>query len=238
MSKSSDGAGQAPRPAHGAITVDLVSQRRLEAEKGLVPPALRLAPAAVSDWFAHRVARQPRDLRRHVQRLHHHIKNRDALACCAALADLFLVLGAHGEPLRRHMLEHARGLLPAAAEAWFRAHLEDGLPPHAPLPLPCPSVLWSGATGRTDLVASAAPVPARTPGASAEDTLEEANQLIFAGRLAEAHALLAAATAQAPADTELRQLLDKLSAHIREADSAPGAAAPRPEHRPPEPSRP
>ena len=64
-----------------------------------------------ASFFAARSARTPENLLNHVQRIMHHIQQKNSEGVYGALMDLFIALKNHGPDLRERMLKYARPLL-------------------------------------------------------------------------------------------------------------------------------
>jgi hypothetical protein len=74
--------------------------------------------------LAHTIARRPKDLRLHVERILLYAESGDP-NIIGALGDLFLVLGDKGLPLRRRMLALARPLLNRTDQHRLQGLLRD-----------------------------------------------------------------------------------------------------------------
>lgn len=106
----------------------------------------------VSDALAHHVARCPRDLRCHVQRVLLHQLQGQGEALFAALLDIFIVLGASGYALRERLSRVSASLLSNQQRDFFTSHMASGISAgeiHPPAPL---SRLSLGASGSFDFI--------------------------------------------------------------------------------------
>jgi len=172
---------------------------------------LRLVPPAGTEntgaFLAHQVARSPQDLRAHVQRILLHVRQRNPDETFGALIDLFVVLGAQGQPLRQRMLASAAPILHEDHARILRRTLADtGLgTAHLPrFPVTPASVLTTGARGSAALVERIAPAEP-----TSGDTVEEARSHLEYGQVEEARALLEQAVLNEPRRRELhRELLE------------------------------
>lgn len=79
----------------------------------LAPSCPGAGLAVVTTYLGYRLQRTPNDLRLHVRRTLCAHEARDASAVCAALVDLFCVLGDKGLDLRRTLLERVADVLTA-----------------------------------------------------------------------------------------------------------------------------
>lgn len=166
----------------------------------------------LTGYFAHCVARDPRDLRSHVRRilLERETGNGDGLY--AALIDLFIALGRQGGPLRRRMLEQSKECLESIQYQLLRGAYAEGLDAMS-APVAVGSVLGRGLEGRLDMVR-----PAREKPADARDVLLEAREYMEYSQLDEARALLERAALEEPERLEL--LLELLDIYRSTRDEA------------------
>jgi hypothetical protein len=84
-------------------------------------------PAAAAEFLDREVAREPRALKRHVQRVLLHVHEGDAGRLQAALIDAFIALGASGRALKRRLLAYAWPLLNSTQRGLFCRALAAGL---------------------------------------------------------------------------------------------------------------
>ena len=179
---------------------------------------LTLPEAVRSQWLgdalAHLVARTPKDLRRHVQRvlLHHAQGQGDALY--AALIDLFIVLGAAGYALRERLFKASASLLSNDQQQFLVSHMDIGVlagDMHLPAPR---SRLSLGATGSFDFITrdSSQKRDERSP-------IEQANDYISYGQLDLAQATLEQALIENPNDDQVCVELIQLFQHTRDIEA-------------------
>jgi len=137
-----------------------VEEHAAAIEVSLLPPTRRLlrdfpVPGLERSYLRHleqRIARNPRDLLSHVRRVYLADALCDADAITGALADLFLVLGRQGRPLRRRMLNLAGAQLTTEQFGFFVAHLEHGLDENEAIPDISQSRLSKRVIGTTRIV--------------------------------------------------------------------------------------
>lgn len=165
--------------------------------------AIRLAShhrnTSVEDFFAHQVARQPKDLLSHVQRINLFLQQQDGSRAYGALLDLFIVLGEKGVELRRRMLALAEPLLSESQRNALAERLKIGLSALDAVPIAPESVLSKGIRGSTRLV--------HRPGEGAAeylDPLEEARSCLEYGQVDQARSLLEEAVLREPWRSELQ----------------------------------
>lgn len=153
-------------------------------------------PAA--DFLAHLIAREPANLRAHVQRIGISLERRSGGDLYAALLDLFFALGPRGTPLRRRMLRAADQVLAPHHAAFLYVSLMGGLSATAPHPAARGSVLTRSVTGSLTAVSRReGPAPARSL------PLEEARTYVAEGDVEAARLVLEEALAADPADADL-----------------------------------
>lgn len=76
-----------------------------------------------------RVARNPRDILSHVNRINALLERQDGDACFGALVDLNIALGANGYALRKSLLARTHAILSEPQQIFLYQHLESGLKP-------------------------------------------------------------------------------------------------------------
>lgn len=103
------------------------------------------------DYFWHRIARDPQDLRSHVRRIFLNYEHGQAADLFAALLDLFIALHNKGASLRGRLLESSRAKLDSEAYRLLRATLPDGMVA-AKAPFVPGSFLCQGAEGALQCV--------------------------------------------------------------------------------------
>ena len=168
---------------------------------------------SVSDFFAHQVARDPTDLRRHVQRINFFLTNNNGPAAYGAIVDLFITLGRKGTALRHRMLLIAFPVLSQEQRNALEGCLENGLSPLDQVPLSSESILGKGIRGTTRLVDRAA-----TPAQSSRDLLEEARSRLEYGQVDEARRVLEKAVLLDPSREDLH--LGLLEIYVRSKEYA------------------
>lgn len=167
---------------------------------------------AAGDFLAHAVARQPANLRAHVQRIALAVDTADSEETWSALVDLYMALGPRGIELRRGMLYATRRLLPPGHELFLRERLLTGLAPHDPHPPAPGSMLTKGVTGTLHAVE-------RTAGAAADriDPLVDAREYLNEGNVTAAQHILEDALVANPARPDLAGDLLNIYWHARDA---------------------
>ena len=153
-----------------------------------------------ADFLAHAIARQPADLRRHVQRIHLHLENRRPQALSAALLDLFIGLGGNGRPLRERLLNKSASVLDPADHAFLQQHLSTGLAANDALPDLAESMLSKGITGNAPAIISAA-----VGNQSERDYIAESQSYIEYGQLELAKSTLEEGILRQPDQLQLHQ---------------------------------
>ncbi len=129
-------------------------------EVSLLPKSRKLlrdfpAPGLEQPYLRHleqRVLRNPRDLLSHVRRLFIASDLGDVAATEGALADLFIILGSRGKPLRTRLLEQVADKLSTERRAFFYSHLEGGLDVNEAMPNLPQSRLSRRIVGTTQIV--------------------------------------------------------------------------------------
>jgi hypothetical protein len=116
---------------------------------GLDFPENRRSPALLTR-YSYAVTRQEKNLRLHVQRIRLAAALDASETLAEALADLFIVLGIHGQSLRERMLEYAGPHIP---ECWQET-LKRGREIDSRTPLPGRSRLTLGRQGRSNFIES------------------------------------------------------------------------------------
>lgn len=153
----------------------------------------------LGSWLAQQVARSPRRLDLHVQRIVLHAEQGSVVQLMASLVDLFIVLGNAGHGLRKRLLDANRRRLPADMETFLQTHLSEALAPDTPLPMELPwSRLSLGLSGVSRLVSR------EQLSTSPHQPLEMAQNLLNDGNINEAMALLEQALMKTPDDSALQ----------------------------------
>lgn len=105
------------------------------------------------EHLAKRIARNPRDLRVHTQRVLAFHQRQRAEPCYASLVDLFAVLGERGIELRRNLLHKCRDTITLGQYDFLSSHIEKGLLDKDILTnMPIGSRLHNGAGGTQEIV--------------------------------------------------------------------------------------
>jgi len=104
-----------------------------------------------TDYLARQVARNPDNLRNHVQRINLHIKLQDKEGTYSALLDLFIAVGKKGSTLKIRMLGRSKSLLVLKNFKALRNKLNQEIKATTIMPLATHSVLGMGLTGTTNL---------------------------------------------------------------------------------------
>lgn len=168
--------------------------------RGLTP-AGEMASEANGDYLAHWLARHPRDLFRHAQRVSLHGARGDGDQAYAALLDLFIALGEKGRPLRERLLKQVWRLLSPEKRAVLERGLESGISRVHRLGDVPGSVLGRPIQGRLDMVRRQDAVDA------GRSYLEEARALIADSLIDEARSVLEQALLEDPEDAEVAEEL-------------------------------
>lgn len=156
----------------------------------------------LADYFCHRIARDPQDLRSHVRRIFLTCESGLAEEIFPALIDLFIALGKNGTNLRRRMLEFSRAHLGGPEYNLLRDALATGLNA-ATLPFTPGSVLCQGIEGTLQCVR-----PAAEAVGTSRDPLVEAREFLEYSQLDEARGVLEQAVLHQPQRADLhRELL-------------------------------
>lgn len=164
-----------------------------------------------ANYFISRSARNPRDLRNHVQRINHQIQQKNPDGVYGALLDLFIILKDRGRPLRERMLKSARQLL---RDEWFETlnqRLDRGITELDAMPLSHSSILSKGCAGSRRLVEKI--------GDSAAldwDTLQEARSYLEYGQVDQAQSLLETAILQGSLRLDIHKDLLEIYKHARD----------------------
>lgn len=167
----------------------------------------------LADSLAHRVARQPKDLRSHVQRimLHQHPDQQDALF--AALLDLFIALGNKGLALRKRLLQTSASLVNSTQFEFLSARLDSGMSSNEMHPPALRSRLSQGSTGSVKFIL-------RNINNQQQDlrpALEQALDFLNYGQLNQAQQTLEQALIEDPSDMAIAQELADLYTHTRDS---------------------
>lgn len=137
-------------------------------------------------FISSEVARDPFNLRKHVQRIYLAYDSGDQDLLFGGLVDLWIALGDKGRDLREAMLDIARRKLADDQFAFLSRSLANGLSSKQPLPLVSGSVLDEGFIGTADIV-KRAPAASVAEGA---DPVAEAIALLDEGHVYPAREIL------------------------------------------------
>lgn len=133
---------------------------------------------AIGDYLAHAVARNPGDLRSHVQRVYLHLRGDDRQALSGALLDLYIGLGEKGRPLRARLLKECSAKIEDTLCEFLQAHIEQGIGRFEATPEIADAMLARGvSSGRVVIQASGSAAEVR------RDYLAEAESHIECGQL-------------------------------------------------------
>jgi len=110
--------------------------------------------AKIIDFLANEVARKPKDLRLHTQRLFQHLEYKDSESVYGVLLDLFIALGNQGLPIKKRMLNLSKPFLSEKQIEVFRAH-HGLIEPQTPVLTSIHSILSLGYTGTNKLLYNA-----------------------------------------------------------------------------------
>ncbi len=176
-----------------------------EIEVSLLPKTRKLlrsfpAPGLEQAYLRHleqRILRNPRDLLSHVRRLFVASDVGDVEATEGALADLFIILGSRGAPLRTRLLKLVANDLSAAHRSFFRLHLGSGLDPNKAMPQLPQSRLSKHIVGTTQIVVRSG------ESACADGSVDLARESMENGRYDMAQAVLEGALETDPGDREV-----------------------------------
>lgn len=184
-------------------------------EVSLLPKTRKLlrdfpAPGLEQPYLRHleqRLSRNPRDLLSHVRRLLVANQVRDVAGSEGALADLFIVLGSRGKPLRTRLLKLIADTLTTEHRAFFEAHLESGLDANEAMPDLPQSRLSRRIAGTTEIVVRLGEEDLT------ERSVDLARESLQSGRYDMAQAVLEGALDADPGD---REVCEELLALYRE----------------------
>jgi hypothetical protein len=156
------------------------------------------------EYFDYSVARNPNDLRTHIQRINLHVRNEEADRAEGALLDLFIVLGSKGTALREHMLKTVTPLLNQESKEFFLVNFSCGISATDVMPDSAHSVLTKAVSGITELVQQVESLQSEEL-----DPLQEARDCLEYGQIIEAQCILEAAILEHPDRVEIHhELLD------------------------------
>lgn len=104
------------------------------------------------NYLLHKIARNPDDLRSHIQRIQLNLRLRYADGIFGALLDLFIALSDKGIAIRRRMLSIARPQLSVVHRVFLSHSLQLGLTSKDIMPTTACSALSAGYSGTQNLV--------------------------------------------------------------------------------------
>lgn len=167
----------------------------------------------VARVLAYSVARDPADVKSHVQRIFWLIDQDRAAQLGGALADLFIALGDKGRALRSRMLRVAAPHLSPVSNEFLQSRLGGELREADLLPEPDGSVLTSGYVGQATLTT------VEHQGQGFASALIEARSCIDYGQVDEARTILEDELLANPHDLDVEHELMTLYRHMRDADA-------------------
>jgi hypothetical protein len=167
----------------------------------------------VIDYLTYQVAREPVDLRCHVQRIGLLVSKGDGPGVYGALVDLFIGLGEKGLALRRRMLRTAKPLLSNDQSRALEEKLWSGLSALDRIPLSRASILAKNIRGSTELVGLD-----DTQHTASHDLLDEARSHLEYGQLEDARRVLEEAMLQDPLREDVQSEL--LEIYVRSNDQS------------------
>ncbi len=165
-----------------------------------------------ADYLARAVARNPGDLRAHVQRALLHRKLRNAQCLYGALLDLFIALGEHGHNLKIRMLLTTGDHLETRHRDFLLSRLQDVIYASDVLEDTHCAVLPKGYSGSDTLVVV-------SNGEDGYNPLEQARLLLSHGQSYEAQQLLEPLVIANPDSTDLHRLLLDIYQQTGDKDS-------------------
>lgn len=177
-------------------------------------PADRWSAEACGSFFARAIAREPGNLRAHVQRIALWLASPRRDEAFAALLDLFFALDRRGAALRARTLSAAAPLLAADERSFLERSLREGASPRAPHPPAPASVLSRGVVGDVDGAVREGPDAAVVD--AANDALADARAYLDHGNAEAARALLESALVANPARADVAAELLAILLHARD----------------------
>lgn len=214
----------APAPTSAAAHPDWLGAMADEPAFGLesytpIRISTRWSPDSAGSFLARAIAREPANLRMHVQRiaLWSHTGRHDETF--GAIVDLFHVLGSRGTELRTRVRDAAAPNLALEQRAYLDRCLSGSTDVLATHPNACASVLSRGITGsldgvhRVDDTPGLAPAPARL----VSDVLAEAHDYLMEGNAEMARELLESGLRATPQRTDIAAELLSIYCHAGDA---------------------
>lgn len=164
------------------------------------------------EHLAHRVSRNPTDLRCHVQRVILCQRLQSHNDVYSALLDLFIALGEKGHSLRVRLLTQCRSLLLAQQHSVLEAALHSGINASDIVPLAKNSRLSAGVSGSLEIVS----LVDENQSTSDMTVIDEAHDLLNSGHIKKACDLLEPALLASPQNAEISQELLTIYYHTRD----------------------
>ncbi len=153
-----------------------------------------------ADYLARAVARNPGNLRAHVQRALLHLKLKNTLCLYGSLLDLFIALGEHGHNLKIRMLLTTGDQLQETHRDFLLSRLQNVILANEVLDDTQCAVLPKGYSGTDTLILA-------TTGGTDSNPLEQARLLLSHGQAYEAQQLLEPVVIKNPNSRDLHALL-------------------------------
>ncbi len=169
----------------------------------------------LADTLAHRVARLPKNLRTHVQRVFLHQTENDSDALFAALLDLFIVLANRGLALRQRLLHTSENQLTSKQYEFLLKHLESGVFAYEEHPAAPRSRLSQGGDLQDDFIGKIDQQNQQ----DARPPIEQAQDFLNYGQLEQAQQVLEQALIENPDDLAVSQELAELYVHSKDVDA-------------------
>lgn len=163
-------------------------------------PAKLINATAFKGLMQGLIAREPKELRRHVQYIHSLLAcfSSDSNAIFLALLDLFVVLEARGLALRTRLLKLAKPHLRHSDFDFLISNLSAGIDLKTSLPEGCCSLLSRSYSGRTDFIKKQS-----STSLAFSSTYEEAQSLLEYGDLECAQYFLEQSLKEQPEDATI-----------------------------------
>lgn len=184
----------------------------------LVPSSRKLQLGALAQertlhsYLAHRITRNPLDLKAHTQRIFLNLEQERRAATYSALLDLFIALGDRAQSLRKHLLQRCKPLLEPEQQKFFQNWLEhpsESIPDHAQSDS---SLLYKIEKSSLPLIEKVK----SKPDSKAFEPLTEAREYLEYGQFEQAMDVLETATIEGTAtDPELLNELLAIYEHAR-----------------------
>ena len=144
--------------------------------------------------LCHRIARDPQDLRAHIQRIALYMRTQNNEGVYSALIDLFIALGEKGGAIRKRMFSNAEPYLSDKRKFFFSSILHRGIRDTDPVPDAHVAVLCKGYIGNNNFIVESA----HNSCTYEDDPRQEANDCLSYGQVDEARKILEQAVLQEP----------------------------------------